>query len=198
MGDIDSHECPLVSTQRRKYFTRVNRLFENLDGSETDSKEHNKRLEVALDRAKMIGMTLNPDKYKFRVMEVTYLGHKLTATGVRLDPSKVDAVLNMPPESDKSGVQRLLGVVNYLVKFTPGMSEITAPLREILKNNVPWHWTKKQQIAFEKIKGILATEPILKYYDVTKPVAQQTYALSKDLVQCYYKMGVVLVMRLEC
>ena len=155
----------------QEIFHKRNRLFENLDGSETDSKEHNKRLEAALDRAKMIGMTLNPDKYKFRVMEVTYLGHKLTATGVRLDPSKVDAVLNMPPESDKSGVQRLLGVVNYLVNFTPGMSEITAPLREILKNNVPWHWTKKQQTAFEKIKGILATEPILKYYDVTKPIA---------------------------
>ena len=162
-----------------------------MDGIETDIddilvwgrtiEEHDKRLEAALDRAKRIGMTLNPDKCKFRVTEVTYLGHKLTATGVRPDPSKVDAVLNMPPPSDKSGVQRLLGMVNYLAKFIPGMSEITAPLREILKKNVPWHWTNKHQIAFEKIKEILATDPILKYYDVTKPVVLQTDASSKGL-----------------
>ena len=180
-----------IHSAQEIFHKRVNRLFEDLDGIETDIddilvwgrtiEEHDKRLEAALDRAKMIGMTLNPDKCKFRVTEVTYFGHKLTATGVRPDPSKVDAVLNMPPPSDKSGVQRLLGMVNYLAKFIPGMSEITAPLREILKENVPWHWTNKHQIAFEKIKEILATDPILKYYDVTKPVVLQTDASSKGL-----------------
>ena len=180
-----------IHSAQEIFHKRVNRLFEDLDGIETDIddvlvwgrtiEEHDKRLEAALDRAKMIGMTLNPDKCKFRVTEVTYLGHKLTATGVRPDPSKVDAVLNMPPPSDKSGVQRLLGMVNYLAKFIPGMSEITAPLREILKKNVPWHWTNKHPIAFEKIKEILATDPILKYYDVTKPVVLQTDASSKGL-----------------
>ena len=142
-------------------------------------EEHDQRLQATLDRTKMIGMTLNPDKCQLRVTEVTYLGHKLTEGGVLPDQSKVEAILNMPAPQDKPGVQRLLGMVNYLAKFIPGMSEILAPLRELLKKNVPWHWTEKHQVAFEKIKEVLSTNRVLRYYDVTKPVVLQTDASSK-------------------
>ena len=55
-------------------------------------------------------------------IEVTYLGHKLTGEGVKPDQSKVDAILNMPAPNDKQGVQRLLGMVNYLTKFIPHLT----------------------------------------------------------------------------
>ena len=87
----------------------------------------------------MIGMTLNPDKCKFLVTEVTYLGHKLTREGVQPDQTKIEAIIDMPAPQDKLGVPRLLAMVNYLAKFIPGMSDITAPLRELLKKHVPWH-----------------------------------------------------------
>ena len=144
-------------------------------------EEHDQRLQAALDRTKMIGMTLNPDKCKFRVTEVTYLGHKLTGEGVQPDQTKIEAIINMPAPQDKPGVQRLLGMANYLAKFIPGMSEITAPLRELLKKQVTWHWAAKHQAAFEKIKEILSTDRVLRYYDVTKPVVLQTDASSKGL-----------------
>ena len=82
-------------------------------------------------------MTLNPDKCQLRVTDVTYFGHKLTEGGVLPDQSKFEAILNMPAPQDKPGVQRLLGMVNYLAKFIPGMSEILAPLRDLLKKNIP-------------------------------------------------------------
>lgn len=180
-----------IHSAQEVFHKRVNHLFEDLEGIETDIddiliwgrtiEEHDQRLQAALDRTKRIGMTLNPDKCKFRVIEVTYLGHKLTAAGVRPDQSKIDAILNMPAPQDKPGAQRLLGMVNYLAKFIPGMSEITAPIRGLLKNDVPWHWTEKHKAAFEKIKEILSTNQVLKYYDVTKPVVLQTDASSKGL-----------------
>ena len=92
-----------------------------------------------------------------------------------------EAILNMPALQNKPGVQRLLGMVNYLAKFIPRMSEITAPLRELLKKRVPWHWTEKHQAAFEKIKEVLSTHWVLKYDDVTKPVVIQTDTSSKGL-----------------
>ena len=170
---------------------RVNQLFENLEGVETDIddiliwvrrtiEKHDQSLKEALDRTKVIGMTLNPDKCKVRVTEVIYLGRKLTAKKVRLDQLKIEAILNMPAPQDKPGVQRLLGMVNYLAKVIPGMSEITTPLRELLKKRVPWQGTEKHQVAFEKIK-ILFTNWVLEYYDVTKPVVIQTDASSKRL-----------------
>ena len=76
---------------------RVNQLFENLEGVETyiddisiwgrTIEEHDQRLQEALDRTNV--MTLNPDKCKFRVTEVIYLGHKLIAKKVRRDQSKL-------------------------------------------------------------------------------------------------------------
>ncbi len=180
-----------IHSAQEIFHKRVNHLFEDLEGVETDIddilvwgrtiEEHDQRLKATLDRTKLIGMTLNPDKCKLRVTEVTYLGHKLTGEGVRPDQSKVEAIINMPAPQNKAGVQRLLGMVNYLAKFIPGMSEITAPLRELLKKNVPWHWTEKHQEAFEKIKEILSTNRVLRYYDVTKPVILQTDASSKGL-----------------
>ena len=79
-------------------------------------EEHERRLQAVLNRAEQIGMTMNPEKCKFRMTEVTYLGHKLTEEGVKPDETKVDAVINMPAPNDKQGVQRLLGKVNYLSK----------------------------------------------------------------------------------
>ena len=72
-------------------------------------------------------------------------------------------------------------MANYLAKFIPGMSEITAPLRELLKKQVTWHWAAKHQAAFKKIKEILSTDRVLRYYDVTKPVVLQTDASGKGL-----------------
>ena len=112
---------------------------------------------------------------------VTYLGHKLTGEGLQPDQTKIEAIIGMPAPQDKLGVQRLLAMVNYLAKFIPGMSEITALLRELLKKHVPWHWTANHQAAFEKIKEILSTDRVLRYYDVTKPVVLQTDASSKGL-----------------
>ncbi|XP_028416269.1 uncharacterized protein K02A2.6-like [Dendronephthya gigantea] len=180
-----------IHSAQEVFHKRVNRLYEDLEGVETDIddilvwgrtiEEHDQRLQAALDRTKSIGMTLNPDKCTFRVTEVTYFGHKLTAEGIRPDQTKIEAIINMPAPQDKAGVQRLLGMVNYLAKFIPEMSEITAPLRELLKINVPWHWTTKHATAFQKIKEILSTDRVLRYYDVTKPVVLQTDASKKGL-----------------
>lgn len=169
------------------FHKRVNHLFEDLKKGETDIydilvwgktiEEHDRRLQVALDRTKMIGMTLNPDKCKFRVTEVTYLGHKLTGEGVQPDQTKIEAINNIA--APQPGLQRLLGMVNYLATFIAGMSEITAPLRD--RKHVSWHWTANHQAVFEKIKEILSTDRVLRYYDVTKPVVLQTDVSSKGL-----------------
>ena len=68
-------------------------------------------------------------------------------------------------------------------KFVPNLSEITSPLRELLKNDVAWHWSERHASAFEKIKTILTNiEPgILTYYDVTKPVKLQVDASKSGL-----------------
>ena len=66
-------------------------------------------------------------------------GHVFTKNGLQTDPEKVRAVVDMPRPTDKAGVQRLLGMVNYVSKFIPNMSDLRSPLRQLLHQDVEWH-----------------------------------------------------------
>ena len=62
--------------------------------------------------------------------------------------------MGLPVPEDKKGVQWLLGLVNYVGKFTPNVSEMTAPLRELFVKNVSWHWGNEKDVPFRKIKEV--------------------------------------------
>ena len=75
-------------------------------------------------------MTLSRDKCKFRQTEVTYLGETLTPSGVKPDINKIRAILDYTRPTDKQDLQRLLGMINFIAKFLPKLSDVTKPLRE--------------------------------------------------------------------
>ena len=68
---------------------------------------------------------------KKREKGATYIGHLLTADGLRIHPEKVRAIEHMPKPTDVKAVQRLLGMVNYLAKFCPHLSDHCQPLRQL-------------------------------------------------------------------
>ena len=72
----------------------------------------------------------------------------LSAEGIKPDPKKVEAITNMPTPSNKTELQRFLGMVNYLSKFIPRLSDETAPLRELLRKYVQFVMQKPQMDAF--------------------------------------------------
>ena len=71
---------------------------------------------------------MNADKVKLRMMEVPFIGHVATDKGLCADPTKVRAIIEMPPPENVASVQRLLGMVQYLCKFLPHLSDISKPL----------------------------------------------------------------------
>ena len=120
----------------------VNEKFHDLPGCETDiddiliwgrtMAEHDQNLERVLNRVADINMTLSKDKCQFRQTKITYVGETLTANGFQPDETKVEAIKSYPKHSNKHDVQRLLGMVNFIAKFAPNISDITTPLRELL------------------------------------------------------------------
>ena len=76
-------------------------------------------------------MTLNVEKCKFKETELIYLGQKLTVNGTEPDENKIISILKMPKPEDKKDVQRLLGLINYVGKFIPNLSELTATMRVV-------------------------------------------------------------------
>lgn len=104
-------------------------------------------------------------KVQFRVPQVLYMGNVVTADGLRPDKAKIQAIANMPTPEDKPALLRLLGMVKYLSQYVPNESEVTAPLRALLKNDAAWCWEAEHDRSLDRMT--LASEPVQRYYDVT-------------------------------
>lgn len=133
-------------------------------------KEHDENLQKVLDRARKVRLRLNPQKCRFQLKEVSYVGHVFTEQGLKSDPAKIQAITDIPPPQDKAALQRFLGMINYLGKFIPNHSNIAAPLHQLLHKDIAWTWTDQQQNAFDTLKQCVTSPPVLRYYDVQTPV----------------------------
>ena len=127
------------------------------------------------------GLKLNKEKCQFYVRKVKLLGHILSEEGIKSDPEKIVIIKNMKIPNNINQLQRLLVMITYLAKCIPACSEITATLRELLKKDVKFIWDFAQKEAFDKIKMILASPPVLGYYNVNLPVKLTVDASSKAL-----------------
>ncbi len=76
-----------------------------------------------------MNLKLEKEKTKIKCTTVDYMGHKVTSEGLKPDPGKVEVILQMPAPKDKKDLQRFLGMVQYLVKFIPHLSEIASPVK---------------------------------------------------------------------
>ena len=111
------------------------------------------------------------------VTEVKYFGHLLTDKGLKPDPDKVRAVQSMKLPTVKSELETFLGMVTYLSRFAPNLSEVTNPLHRLLTQHAnELQWNQLQVDGFEEIKSTMTDSPALVYYDQHKPVTLQVDA----------------------
>ena len=89
-----------------------------------------------------IMMKHSRDKLRLHLEELKYIGHWITAEGVRPDPDKVSAIKKMPAPTTVTQVRSFLGMCNYLSKFVPNLSQATEPLRKLTENNQPFLWSE--------------------------------------------------------
>lgn len=150
-----------------------------------ENKEtHDRILSKVLKRAKEYGVKFNKIKVQFKVSEVKYLGQIFSEAGMRPDPVYVEAILKMEPPSNKKDLLRLMGMINYLTKYIPSLSELLKPLRELLKNNIPWSWTQDHNNALETIKHVITKIPNLKIFNPLIPIEIQSDASQNGIGGC--------------
>ena len=135
--------------------------------ADTPEMLHERTIKVLSAIAKS-GMKLNESKCQFNQNKITFLGHLVTSDGISPDPTKIDAINKMPMPTNKKELQRFLGMVNYLGKFIPKLSDMTAPLRKLLENDVDWAFEKQHEISIELLQKLITTAPVLKYFDPEK------------------------------
>ena len=87
----------------------------------------------------------------------------------------------MPDPTDAQSLRRFLGMVNYLAKFLPRLSEETEVLRKLREKDAQWCWFPAHAQAVARVKEMIISAPVLAYYDVTKPVVIQCDASKSGL-----------------
>ena len=143
--------------------------------------DHDIKLRELLQRCRDRGMRLNAGKLNLRQTSISFLGHMITSDGSLPDPEKVETIKEMPCPTDVKGVQRLGRFVNYLAKFLPHISDVMAPIRNLVKANVSWTWSQIHDEAFGKIKKLVSEAPVLRYYDSKRSLVIQCDASEKGM-----------------
>ena len=154
---------------------RMNQMLEGLEGVVflvddvlvfgSNREEHDARLSAVLQRLEKVGATLNKEKCVFHQTSVKFLGHVIDEDGIRADPEKTLAISNMEPPQSVSDLQRFMGLVNQLGKFSSRIAEISQPLRGLLSNKSAWVWGPDQERSFVEIKQELTKPTVLVLYD---------------------------------
>ena len=110
-----------------------------------------------------------------------YLGHVISEEGISPNPDKVKAVCEFPVPTSVKGVRQFLGMASYYRQFMPKFAKIAAPLHALTRESVPFFWSMACQSAFQKLKDLLTTPPVLAYPDFDKPFVMHTDASINEL-----------------
>ncbi|XP_049291417.1 uncharacterized protein K02A2.6-like [Anopheles funestus] len=129
------------------------------------SKEHDDNLSRLLHKIQDYGFTIREEKCAFKTKSIEYLGYNVDRNGLKPNPAKIAAILNLPAPTDVSGVRSFLGAVNYYGKFVPKMRDLRYPLDNLLKNDGKFTWNQQCEKAFRTFKEILSSKLLLTHYD---------------------------------
>ena len=121
---------------------------------------HDGTVLVLCKTARLNNLSLNSNKMQFKSTDCKFFGHRLTPDGIKVDPKKIEAIIQMDPPQNIASLQPFNGMVNYLKKFSPVLSVLSESLRRLCKSGVEWAWESEQQNAFDAIKQVITTLPV--------------------------------------
>lgn len=119
------------------------------------------RIEAIFERFKNYNLKINPQKFEMLLEEIIFLGHKISYEGILPEKSKVDAIQKMPLPRNIKEVQSVLATFSFFREHIPDLAKISFPLTKLLRKNEQFLFTSECVEAFEKIKSILTSEPLL-------------------------------------
>ena len=153
-------------------------------GKNENHRDHDLAFTTLLHTARKCNIKLNYDKLKFKCTEVNFYSETYTTDGHKPAQDKVQAIVEMPPPCNKKEVQSFIGMINYLTKFSPHLTELSEPIRELIKEKVPFNWGPEHQESFDVLKKELVRAPVLAYFNPRKETILQTDASTKGLGAC--------------
>jgi hypothetical protein len=153
-----------------------------LYGDDFDQALNN--MEKVLEWCIATRLCLSHEKCHMRMTEGVVLGHYISADGIRVDPTKIEVILNLPTPHTQTKVCSFLGASRYYRRFMENFARTVAPLHALTRN-VEFQWSDKCDVAFSGLKKLILTTPVL-----MGPNWKIPFHISTD--RSYIAIGIVL------
>jgi len=126
-----------------------------------DKEEHDELVVEVVKRLETNDLYVKPEKCKWKVREVGFLGVVIGPDRIKMEEEKVKGVLDWPTPKCVKNVQKFLGLTNYYHRFIQDFASIARLLHDMVKKDQKWNWTEKHKGAFRELKEQFTKEPVL-------------------------------------
>ncbi|KAI3678914.1 hypothetical protein L6452_38218 [Arctium lappa] len=127
--------------------------------------EHEQHLRTILELLAREKLYAKFSKCEFWLQEVQFLGHVVNAEGIKVDPAKIEAVMDWESPKSASEIRSFLGLAGYYRRFIQDFSKLASPLTMLTKKSVKFDWGAKQEEAFQTLKQKLSSAHVLSLPD---------------------------------
>lgn len=129
------------------------------------AEDHVHHIAAVLEALTKAGLYIKTSKTQFFKSQISYLGCLVTGSGVSIDPAKSDAIQAWTAPKDAHELRSFLGLCNFFRRFCPSYATVTAPLTDLLGKKKEWQWTSACDAAFQTVKDLITSAPVLAQYD---------------------------------
>lgn len=191
--------CFGINSAPELFMKKIVEIFGNIRGCQPyfddliifarTSREHDLILEQVMKRAAEYNVRFNMKKLQYKKPCVKFLGMIVSQAGVQIDPSRCEALMQMPAPHDKKGVLRFLGLIKYLNPFLKNVAGKTEHLRALTRSNTEFQWTEKHETEFRLLQEEITAAPVLRFFDDQLPITLQADSSQSGLGACLMQNG---------
>ena len=154
--------------------------------SKTD-EEHLEHLRKVFKKCRKFGISLNPKKTLFGLQEGKILGHIISKEGIKIDPKRIEAILQISHPRNIKELQSFIGKINFLRSFIPNLAELLRNITNMLKKEQGVKWTLEAKKSFELVKQALTKTPVLISPDFSKDFYIFSFASEHTIAAVLYR-----------
>ena len=136
---------------------------------ETETEEgHDEIVKEILRRLEENNLYIKPEKCVWKVRKIRFLGVVIGPNRIEMEKEKVNGVLSWPQPKNVKDIRKFLGLANYYRRFIKDFAQVARPINMLTRKDVKWQWGIEQQKAFDELKGMFTTKPVLAALDLDK------------------------------
>jgi len=138
-----------------------------LVGTETE-EGYDEIVEEILRRLEENDLYVKPEKCVWKARKIGFLGVVIGPNRIEMEEGKVEGVLSWPVPKTVKDVRKFLGLANYYRRFIKDFTQVARPMNVLTRKDEKWRWGDEQQKAFDELKKVFTSKPVLAAPDLDK------------------------------